>query len=182
VKQLLIGGIGNVLLGDDGVGSYVARMLAARYEFCDGVEVADLGTPGLDLVAHISGYRYLILVDSVENEAPAGAITEYRKDEIMHIQPQMRMDPHSPALLETLFVSELAGEGAEEVLLIGITGRDYDSGPVMTPEVRSAVPAVISDILREVTRLGLSWRKKDFADDPSIWWMNAPQLEELVRS
>ncbi len=43
MKQVLIGGIGNILLGDDGVGPYAARLLAARYEFEDGVEIIDLG-------------------------------------------------------------------------------------------------------------------------------------------
>jgi hydrogenase maturation protease len=181
VKQLLIAGIGNVLLGDDGVGSYIARLLSARYDFGDEVEVADLGTPGLDLVAHIAGYRYLILIDSVDNDAPAGAITTYRKDEIMRVQPQMRMDPHSPALLETLFVSELAGEGAEEVLLIGITGRDYDRGPSMTREVHSAVAAVIDDVLQEATRLGFEHREKLSADVPSIWWMPVAEPFPVVR-
>ena len=46
MKKVKIGGIGNVLLGDDGVGPYIARMLEANYEFEEGVEVQDLGTPG----------------------------------------------------------------------------------------------------------------------------------------
>jgi len=45
----------SVLLGDDGVGPYVTRLLAALYEFEEGVEVEDLGTPALDLVDRISG-------------------------------------------------------------------------------------------------------------------------------
>jgi hydrogenase maturation protease len=180
VKQLLIGGIGNVLLGDDGIGSYVVRTLAATYEFGDDIEVADLGTPGLDLVAHIAGYRHLILIDSVENGAPAGAITLYSKDDIMRIQPQMRMDPHSPALLETLFVSELAGEGAETVMLIGITARDFDSGPMMTPEVQSAVPAVIAEIVREVRSLGYTCTQKLLPDDPQLWWTQEHFQEQVL--
>lgn len=44
-----------MLLGDDGVGPYVAGMLEAGYEFDRGVTVVDWGTPGLDLVAHLSG-------------------------------------------------------------------------------------------------------------------------------
>jgi len=65
MKKVLIGGIGNVLLGDDGVGPYGARLLAARYEFDDGVEVADLGTPALDLIDQISGKDAVILIDSI---------------------------------------------------------------------------------------------------------------------
>ena len=45
-QKVLISGIGNVLLGDDGVGPYVVRLLEAGYEFEDGVEIDDLGNSG----------------------------------------------------------------------------------------------------------------------------------------
>ena len=76
-KKITIGGIGSVLLGDDGVGPYVAGMLETGYRFEDCVTVADLGTPGLDLVAHLSGINVLILVDSVKNGAAPGTVTLY---------------------------------------------------------------------------------------------------------
>ena len=44
MKSILIGGIGNVLLGDDGLGPYVIRLLESQYEFSDEIELADLGT------------------------------------------------------------------------------------------------------------------------------------------
>ena len=79
MKRVLIAGIGNVLLGDDGVGPYVVRGLAASFEFEPGVQVEDLGTPALDLIDHLTGIDALILVDSVENGAPAGTIEIYLK-------------------------------------------------------------------------------------------------------
>jgi hydrogenase maturation protease len=44
-RKILIGGIGNALLGDDAVGPYVIHLLESQYTFGDGVEIADLGTP-----------------------------------------------------------------------------------------------------------------------------------------
>src|ERR1700675_436055 len=119
-KKITIGGIGSVLLGDDGVGPYVVGMLEAGYSFDDNVTVADLGTPGLDLVAHLSGIDAVILIDSVSNGAPPGTVTLYRKEEILRHGPApVRMDPHSPALSESLLIAELAGEGPEDILLVG---------------------------------------------------------------
>src|SRR5215471_15748369 len=82
VKKVLIGGIGSVLLGDDGVGPYVVRLLEANYCFDESVTVVDLGTPGLDLVAHLSGVDAVVLVDSVKNDAAPGSITLYRREDI----------------------------------------------------------------------------------------------------
>ena len=63
MKQVLIGGIGNVLLGDDGVGPYIAQLVASRYEFDEAVEVVDLGTPALDLIDRISGKDVVVLIE-----------------------------------------------------------------------------------------------------------------------
>ena len=68
MKRALIGGIGNVLLGDDGVGPYVVRLLESQYAFGDNVAVADLGTPALDLTHQIVDLHALILVDSVASD------------------------------------------------------------------------------------------------------------------
>ncbi len=84
MKRALIGGIGNVLLGDDGIGPYVVRLLDSMYAFDErvdenvdeNVEIADLGTPALDLTHQIVGLHALILVDSVASDGvgddPAG--------------------------------------------------------------------------------------------------------------
>ena len=72
MKKVLIGGIGNVLLGDDGVGPYVARLLDARYEFEDSVEILDLGTPALDLIDQLSSHDAVIFVDSIDIRSGLG--------------------------------------------------------------------------------------------------------------
>ena len=113
------------------------RHPGSRLRFDESVTVADLGTPGLDLVAHLSGIDALILIDSVSNNAPAGTVTLYRKEDILRHGPApVRMDPHSPALSESLLIAELAGEGPQEILLIGITGEQYEVGTSLSEAAR----------------------------------------------
>ena len=68
MKRVLIAGIGNVLLGDDGLGPYVLHQLEAAYTFEEGVKLEDLGTPALDFIDHLAGLDALIVVDSVAND------------------------------------------------------------------------------------------------------------------
>ena len=168
-KKITIGGIGSVLLGDDGIGPYVAGVLEAEYGFEDGVTVVDLGTPGLDLVAHLSGIDVVILIDSVKNDKPAGSVTLYRKEDILRHGPEpVRMDPHSPALSESLMIADLTGQGPDEILLIGITGKQYDAAGLSQTAERAAETAVHA-VLAELDRLGISYRelrKETF----SAWW------------
>jgi len=176
MKKVLIGGIGNVLLGDDGVGPYVARLLAARYEFDDGVEVADLGTPALDLIDQISAKDAVILIDSINTDAAPGAVTLYRKADILRHCPAVRMDPHSPALVDTLLSADFFGVAPADVLLAGIQGESYVAGCSLSQPVKMSIDQVITEVLTELDRLGVVYGHREHAGELGIWWAAGDKL------
>jgi hydrogenase maturation protease len=173
----LIGGIGNVLLGDDGVGPYVARLLAARYEFDDGIEVADLGTPALDLIDQLTERNAVILIDSINTGATAGTVLLYRKADIMRHRPAVRMDPHSPMLVDALLSAELIGVAPADVLLVGIAGGSYEAGCSLSQPVKASLDQVIAEVLRELDRLGVEYRRREHPAEHGIWWATEDQME-----
>lgn len=170
MRRALIGGVGNVLLGDDGVGPYVLRLLESQYEFSEDVGLIDLGTPALDLTHQIVGLRSLILIDSVTSDEPAGTVLLYRKDEILSVAPAERLDPHSPALSECLMTADLLGASPEHVLLVGIVGESYEPGQPLSPSVRDAAQKAVEPILDELQVLGYCFHKKRTPEAPAIWW------------
>jgi hydrogenase maturation protease len=170
MKRVLIAGIGNVLLGDDGVGPYVLRSLEVSYSFDEGVVLEDLGTPALDFIDHIAGLDALIVIDSVDNGKTAGTITLYRNDDLKRNAPAVRMDTHSPAITESLLAAEVFfGVSPREILLVGVSAGSYDAGCTLTDAVQGAVPLARQAVLAELDRLGVSYRAKAQADN-SIWW------------
>ena len=177
MKDVLIGGIGNVLLGDDGVGPYVSQLLAARYEFAEGVEVIDLGTPTLDLLNRISRKDSVIFIDSVATDAAPGTITLYRKADIMRLRPAVRMDPHSPALVDTLYSADLFGVAPVDVLLVGITGESYAMGCSLSMPVKSSLDRAIAEILCELDRVGVEYKCRHNPAESGIWWTTDEKLE-----
>lgn len=170
MKKILIGGIGNILLGDDGVGPYVARLLEADYNFDDGVEVADLGTPALDLIDQLSGKDAVILIDSVKADATPGTVLLYRKADIMRHCPAVRMDPHSPALVDALLSANLFGVAPPEVLLIGIQPHSLDVGCNLSQPVQAALDQAVTEVLRELKRLGVQPQCRQVPAERAIWW------------
>lgn len=178
MKRALIGGIGNVLLGDDGIGPYVIRLLESMYSFDKDVEIVDLGTPALGLTHQIAGLHSLILVDSVardkvREDTPAGTLQLYRKEDILREEPlAQRVDPHSPALSECLMTAAMLGSSPEHVLLVGIVGKTYEPGNPLSADVRESVVSAIDAILHELQRLDFPFRKKPTPDEPGIWWSN----------
>lgn len=177
MKKVLIGGIGGVLLGDDGVGPYVARLLAACYEFEPGVEVADLGTPALDLIDELSGRDAVILIDSVNAVAEPGTVLLYRKADIMSQRPAVRMDPHAPALVDALLSAELFGVGPADVLLVGIKAASFEPCCSLSEPVKAALDLVMAEVLCELDRLGVDYRERQSPAEIDIWWATDAGLE-----
>ncbi len=176
MRRVLIGGIGNVLLGDDGVGPYVARLLDAYYEFADGVEVADLGTPALDLIDHFTANDAVILIDSVNTDAAPGTVVLYRKPDIMRHNPAVRMDPHSPALVDALLSAELFGVAPADVLLVGIKGESFEPVCDLSKPVTAALDQAITEVLGELARLAVEYRRRQDPAEPGIWWATAEKI------
>jgi hydrogenase maturation protease len=176
--KVLIGGIGNVLLGDDGVGPYVVRFLSSRYQFAEGVEIVDVGTPALDLIDQLSGKDAVILVDSIKSDTAPGTVQLYNKDEIVRHRPEVRMDPHSPALVETLLSADFWGMSPPSLLLVGIVGENYEPNCGLTHSVNRAVPTAVDKVLAELERLGVPYQQRRHPLNPDIWWSEAGLLVE----
>lgn len=170
MKRVLIAGVGNILLGDDGVGPYVVRKLAVNYVFEDGVELEDLGTPALDFIDHIAGLDALIVVDAVTNGEPAGTIRLYGNEDLTRHVSGVRMDPHSPALGESLLAAEWFGGGPKDVTLVGISGESFGAGCGLSERVEMAVDSAIREVLIALSRAGVGFVKRFEAVETAPWW------------
>ena len=177
MKTALIGGIGNVLLGDDGVGPYVISLLESRYSFGEEIEIADLGTPALDLTHRLVGRHAVILIDSVSSDDPTGTVTLYYKEDIVRVAPPQRLDPHSPALSECLMAADMLGASPENVLLVGIVGECYEPGQPLCAAVRESVEQALEAVLQELERLGFKYQKREHPTQTSVWW-EQPSLSD----
>lgn len=171
MKSILIGGMGNVLLGDDGLGPYVIRLLESQYEFGCEVELADLGTPALDLTHRIADRRGIILIDCVASEDHTpGTVLLYDKAALLNAIPTQRLDPHSPAVSECLLTAEMLGASPENAWLIGVVGASFEPGRPLSSTVRGALWKVVDAIGYELKRLGVTFEKKLQADELGVWW------------
>jgi hydrogenase maturation protease len=169
VNRVLIAGVGNVLLGDDGVGPYVACLLQSRYSFPENVRVEDLGTPGLDLVVHLSEADTILIVDCVDDGRPAGSITVYQRQDIVRQGTSLRIDGHSPALTESLMIAEFAGDQKKQIALIGISGKPSD-GVELSPLVRAAIEPAIEAVFDQLKAWGVYYEPKREVTPPQVWW------------
>ena len=163
-------GLGNVLMGDDGVGPFVVEALMAEYDFPEGVTVIDAGTPGLDLTPYLLGADAVIVVDSVRSQGPAGAQRLYRRDAILTHVPQQRLGPHDPGFKHTLLTLGFAGCGPREVLLVGVIPETIAPCARLSAPVRAAVAPAVAAVAAELERLGAPATPRPRAAPLDPWW------------
>jgi|SRR5664279_104596 len=133
-------GIGNILLGDDGIGPAVVNYLFANNILGDDVTLEDLGTPSLDLPNYLTGFDRVIFIDAVAVDAPPGTIRLFSREEIIAAPPGIRISPHEPSINDALIVLDFAGGAPRDVVLIGIVPHTLENGMNLSPAVGKAIP------------------------------------------
>lgn len=164
-------GIGNVLMGDDGLGPTAIRILESRYEFPDHVELIDGGTPGLDFLPYLSHARSVIVLDTVSSGGVPGTLKVYRDREIIGSAPPPRLSPHQPGLRESLMATELTDSSPEEMVLLGVVPAVVEQGTVLSEPVQAAIEPLIDAVIRELSRLDARPTLRPTPLDPGLWWI-----------
>jgi len=121
-KKILIAGIGNIFLGDDGFGVEVASRLANQ-SFPSGVRVTDFGIRGLDLAyALMDGYETTILVDAYPGEGQPGTLFVVEPDlnELNSVGTSPGfIEPHAMNPINVLRMAKSMGGELKQVLVVG---------------------------------------------------------------
>ena len=154
-KRVLVAGIGNIFLGDDGFGCAVAQALADA-PLPEGVEVRDYGVRGLDLAYDLAGYDAVVLVDALPLEDAPGtvAVIEPELDDEAAAIETHGMDP-----VRVLRLARELGSLPERTLVVGcrpLVVGDPDGDEVLvelSPPVQAAVPAAVAQVRSLVEKL-----------------------------
>lgn len=155
-RALIVLGVGNVLLRDEGVGVRVAREVAAlpAGQLPPGTEVVDGGTLGLDLLPMIEDAAAIVMVDAVNLRSEPGA-TRVLRDEELHSALAQHVSPHQVGVGDLLAAARLAGSLPDRVSLVAIQPELIEIGLELTPAVEAAVPFAVDLVRRELAALAM---------------------------
>lgn len=157
VAQILIAGVGNAWLRDDGFGGEVVQALVKR-ELPDGVMVLDFGTGGLNLAYEVMrGYDGLILIDASEQgEAPGTLyVMEAAEEDVEKgIEDGEALDPHAMDPGSVLRFVRSVGGWPGKVMVIGCEPETVDAGYGVSETVAAAVAPAIDLVLETARELG----------------------------
>ena len=150
---LLVLGLGNVLLGDDGLGPVAVARLQREVDIPAGMRVADGGTLGLALLALISESDDVILVDAVRQDAPAGSLVRIEGDEVAPAVRE-RLSPHQVGVADLLDAARLTACYPRSVTLLGLVPEKIELSVERSEVVEKGLNALVEAIVREARTLG----------------------------
>ncbi len=154
--DLLVLGVGNVLLGDDGVGVHVVRSLreladSGVLELPPDTSVVDGGTLGRDLLPWLADARAVVIVDAMDADLPPGSV-ELLCDPVDRPRDG-HVATHESGVADLLDSARVAGVLPRAVSLIGVQPDAISVGLQLSEPVRSAVPIAVEATVAELRRL-----------------------------
>jgi hydrogenase maturation protease len=153
-KRVLVAGVGNIFLGDDGFGVEVVRRLTER-EMPEGVEVKDFGIRGMDLAYALQeDYEVVVFVDAVPRGEEPGTV--YLIEPEIEEDGEISLDTHGMDPVKVIKLSRALGAEPARTLVVGcepqvvLSGEDYDD---MSMELSEPVHAAVGDAVKLVESL-----------------------------
>ncbi len=155
-KKIIVLGIGNILMSDEGIGVRAVEAIKEKYTFSENVEIYDGGTTGMmGLLPIIEEADHLIVIDAVNGPGEPGALYRYTLDELRLNIPK-KLSPHDIGFLECLSIAEINGRLPESVVIIGVKPEDIKTRRMELSEpVAGKIGNLVSMTLAELKTLGV---------------------------
>ncbi len=153
MSKIVVLGIGNVLLSDEGVGVHAVKALLQRYDLSAGVEVVDGGTTCMELLPELEGAEYLIVVDAIRIGRPPGSIVRLEGDQVPAFF-KTKLSPHHVGLSDILAALAFKGSVPSHVGLIGVQPVTLSLGMELSPEVKARLDEVVGLVVAELAASG----------------------------
>ncbi|MBE0418461.1 MAG: hydrogenase maturation protease [Coriobacteriia bacterium] len=153
-ERILILGIGNPLMTDEGVGVRVAELIMGGYELPDSIEVVDAGTMGLGIMNLFRDRDLVVVVDAVDNTGhEPGTVILLTPEELAPAQIMHSL--HDMRFVNVLEAAALTGM-QPEAICVGIQVARMEQWVMeLTPEVEAALPAAVAAVLDILAQRGI---------------------------
>lgn len=153
MKEILVLGIGNVLLSDEGVGVRAVNELERRYRFSEEVELLDGGTAGVELLNYLQDRDCLIIIDAIASGQSPGTVVRVEGEDVPATF-QTSISPHQLGLSDMLASAMLTDSLPNKMILFGIEPESLEPGLALTETVETSLNKLLAYIVNELELMG----------------------------
>jgi hydrogenase maturation protease len=147
-RKVLIMGVGNLLLTDDGFGVHVVNALSAA-AFPDNITLLEAGAVSHQLIPTFRELDLLIVIDAVEAGDTPGSVFRFTPDDLQ-FKYEQKLSLHQISLIDVLRMAELTG-GKPETVIIAVQPKDVTTPSMeLSAEIKAVIPKVTELIVQEL--------------------------------
>ena len=147
--HVLVLGVGNVLMQDEGLGVRAVERLQERYRLPPGVRAVDGGVMGLDLLPYLEDAQRVLILDAVQTGRPPGSLVRLDGHQIPAALA-LKTSIHQVGLQEVLAVGRFRGTLPASITLWGIEPASVEAGIGLSPVVSAAIDEAIAAVAEEL--------------------------------
>ena len=147
-------GIGNLLMGDEGVGIHLIQTLKESYTFSPSINLIDGGTTGLDLIPYFEYCEKMIIVDAVDFQEEPGYIGTLYNEEI-HYKFNTKLSLHHAGLADVLSVIKLTDIPSPDMMLIGVQPLHVKMGINLSDKIADKMEQLLNTVIEKLEEWGI---------------------------
>lgn len=152
MARTVVIGLGNPLMGDDGVGLAALERLRDDWQL-DGVELVDGATWGLALVPVIEDAERVVLLDAIAAHGQPGDVIELSRDRLP-IYLSRKLSPHHVDMRDALAVAELRGRLPNDIVAVGVQPARVVLGTELSAPVAASLDALVDAVVGRLESWG----------------------------
>jgi hydrogenase maturation protease len=156
--SVLVLGIGNILLSDEGVGVKAVEELQSRYDCSDAVEIVDGGTVGFELLPYFENRSHILIIDAVKTGNKPGTIVRIDDPPAFF---QKKVSPHQIGLADVMGIAVITDNMPQHIALFGIEPKELSTGLELSPEVAGNVSQLVDMVVDELKAIGIKVEAKN---------------------
>ena len=158
-NEIVLLGVGNILLTDEGLGVHVVEDLKANYTFTPQISLIDGGTMGMELLTYMRGMKKILLIDAVNGGEAPGTIYEFPHRELEQYFTD-HISVHEVGMQDILRIRAIQENPLEDAIVIGVEPESLDVGFEPSAPVQKALPEVKERVLRVLREWGVQIEPK----------------------
>ena len=170
--SVVVIGLGNVLLSDEGLGVRAVELLEQRYSLPESVELIDGGTSAIDLLNPLSNNEHVIIADSVKTGAPPCTLVRLADDEVPKFF-QTKISPHQIGLSDLLALLTVQGQAPKKITIIGMVPESLKTHIGLSDGINAKMDEMVELLADELRSLGIAIKPRQ--DGVRGFWAEAGQ-------
>ena len=150
-KEIVVIGLGNELMSDEGVGIHIVRRLAQLTDKFPSVEFIEAGSAGMNLLHLIANRRKAIIIDCAKMGEKPGEMRRFTPEEAKSVKKLGHFSLHEADILQVINLSNQLDECPAEVVFFGIEPETIKPGPNLSEILANTIESYAVTIQKELS-------------------------------